>query len=121
MTSRPRLMACIAVAALWLPAAALADDLDAPDLQIEQELQAPASVTVPEMLGGWSDSPGEWAIDDWRAQNPWGYGLQSIFPLTLDLMAADLPLWAKIPVYPLSGIYDLIQLPFGAIGGLWGN
>ncbi len=121
MTSRLRLMACLALAALWLPAAALADDLDAPEPSIEREIQAPASIIASDAPGGWSDPPGESAIDDWRAQNPWGYGLQSIFPLTLDLMAADLPLWAKIPVYPLSGIYDLIQLPFGAIGGLWGN
>jgi hypothetical protein len=125
MSSRLRRMIGIGVLTLLLPAAAAADEIDAPKPQIERELQAPAiepaRTIAPESDGGWGDSPGEAAIDDWNAQNPWGYGQQSIFPLTKSVIAADLPLWAKIPAYPLAGLYDFAQLPFGAIGGLWGN
>ncbi len=61
------------------------------------------------------------AIWHWRADNPWRYGTDGIFSLTRGL--ADEPIhiagWvaASFVTVPL----DLIQLPFAALGGLWGD
>jgi hypothetical protein len=135
MRTRLRRLLGVATLALALPLAAAADETPAPATVapggVEQELQppetgvqaapAPATAIVPQTPGGWSEDPGQLAKQDWEDRNPWGYGNQSIFPLTRDVAAGDWPLWGKITAYPLTALYDLIQLPAGAIGGLWGN
>ena len=127
MSLRLRLMVGLTALALWLPAVALADEIEAPGPKVQRELQAsggpaePARTIAPETGGGWADPPGRTAIHDWKRQNPWGYGTQYIFPTVREVTAADLPLWAKIPAYPAAGLFDFVQLPFGAIGGLWGD
>jgi hypothetical protein len=133
MTSRLLRMACITLLVLGLPALAAADETPAPELSVrqepgvERELQppltegGPARSIAPQTSGGWSDAPGEIAIEDWQRQNPYGYGTDVIFPLTRGVRDADLELWAKIPVYPVAAIFDVIQLPIGALGGLWGK
>jgi hypothetical protein len=125
MSLRLRRTIGLGVLTLLLPTAALADEIDAPAPRVERQIQAPemepARTIQPETAGGWGDPPGQTAIGDWKQQNPWGYGKMYIFPTVREVTAADLPLWARIPAYGLAGIFDVAQLPFGAIGGLWGN
>jgi hypothetical protein len=133
MTSRLIRLAPIALLVLGMPALAAAEETPAPELSVREEpgvqheLQPlltegePVRSITPQTPGGWGDPTGEIAIDDWQRQNPYGYGTDVIFPLTRGVMAADLDLWAKIPVYPLAAIFDVIQLPIGALGGLWGK
>jgi len=133
MTPRLRRLLCIAPLALALPDAAAADETNATATEVPQGVQRelqppdrgiqpePAGAIVPETPGGWNESPGQLAIDDWHDQNPWGYGTQSMFSLTRGVAESDIPQWSKYVVYPFSGFCDLVQLPFGAVGGLWGN
>lgn len=127
MASQLRTLACIALLTLGLSAAAWADEMAAPESQVPQqpgvkrELPTPASAIVPENPGGWGESPGHVAKGDWNRQNPWGYGTDYLFPTTRGLAAADVSIWVKVPAYLFTGAYDLAQLPFGALGGLWGK
>lgn len=127
--------ACITLTTLGLGAAAAADETSDAEVTgqarqqpgVQRTLQPPDLVDqpiraiVPENPGGWGDPHGGVAIEDWKDQNPYGYGTDMLFPLTRDLQAMDLALWAKIPIYPVAALYDLGQLPIGALGGLWGR
>jgi hypothetical protein len=128
MRTRNHHLAGLAALALALPGLALADVTGAPETpvptQAEKPVKAlpePARVISPDNPGGWADPPGETAIEDWGRQTPWGYGTDAVFPLTRNVYEADIPLWAKIPAYPFTGAFDVIWLPLGALGGLWGS
>ena len=124
-------LALLTAAALALPLAAAADETAAPETPVPTaadaaagEAPVPPPATPREMggvPGGWHGEPGGEAIEDWSERTPWGYGTAYLFPLVRGLNDAEIPLWGKIPVYPLAAAVDVIQLPLGAVGGLWGS
>ena len=126
MASRSWIVA-FSFAGLVLCGAAAADEIEAVEPQVQTEVQMP----MPEapapgretfgVPGGWTGEQGGAAIEEWIDRTPWGYGTDYLFPLTRSLTDSEVPLWGKIPVYPLAVIFDLAQLPLGAIGGLWGS
>jgi hypothetical protein len=61
------------------------------------------------------------AQNDWAARNPWRYGTWCLFPLTRGMHDAGVPVWARPPLWVVTVPLDLVMLPFGAIGGLFGD
>ncbi|MDP6243424.1 MAG: hypothetical protein QF462_08850 [Myxococcota bacterium] len=61
------------------------------------------------------------AIEDWDAQRHWSYGTDRLMPLTRGMEDAGIPRAARCPLYLFTVPFDLIQLPFAVIGGLYGN
>lgn len=61
------------------------------------------------------------AIEDWNAQRQWSYGTDRLMPLTRGLPETGLPPAARWPLYLFTVPFDLVQLPFAAIAGLYGN
>jgi hypothetical protein len=61
------------------------------------------------------------ARQDWAARNPWRYGTWCLFPLTRGMDDAGVPHWARPALYVVTVPLDLVMLPAGAIGGLFGD
>jgi len=52
---------------------------------------------------------------------PWRYDTYYLFPLTRHMDEAEIPRPCRIPLYPFAVAIDIVQLPFGAIAGLFGD
>jgi hypothetical protein len=63
------------------------------------------------------------AVDagDRGGDRAWRYDTYYLFPLTRHMGEAEIPLPCRIPLYPFAVAVDTVQLPFGAIAGLFGD
>ncbi len=106
-------------AALALAAgAALADETDAPEIEvpIQQSVEAIAEASLNAQPFG-----GAAAREDWQSRRSWGYGTQQLYPLTRGMEDAGIPTWLRWPLYPFTGLLDTGNLAFSAIGALYGD
>ncbi len=51
----------------------------------------------------------------------WAYGTQYIFPLTRGLEYEGVPEWGRYALLPVTVALDIVQLPAGLVGGLFGD
>jgi len=58
---------------------------------------------------------------DRGGDRPWRYDTYYLFPLTRHMDEAEIPWLCRIPLYPFAVAVDTVQLPFGAIAGLFGD
>jgi hypothetical protein len=58
---------------------------------------------------------------DREDRREWRYDTYYLFPLTRHMDEAGIPPACRIPLYPFTVAFDLFQLPFGAIAGLFGD
>lgn len=65
--------------------------------------------------------PGERAIADWEASNPWHYSTDPLFSLTRGLSEEQLPEAGRYALYVVTVPLDLVQLPAAAVAGLFGD
>lgn len=61
------------------------------------------------------------AIEGWNDQRGWSYGTDQFMPLTRGMEDAGIPPAARWPLYLFTVPFDLLQLPFAAIAGLYGS
>ncbi len=51
----------------------------------------------------------------------WSYGTYYIYPLTRHMDESDIPQTCRYALYPIAAVLDTVQLPFGALAGLFGE
>jgi hypothetical protein len=68
-----------------------------------------------------TSEPGERAVAEWDAANPWSYGTDTIFGLSRGLEENGVTGGARIAVLFVTVPFDLVQLPAALIAGLWGD
>ena len=62
------------------------------------------------------------AMEAWGDQNPWRYNTDYLFLLTRGLEDAGVERpWARFGLYLLTVPLDIADLPFSALGGLFGD
>ncbi len=62
------------------------------------------------------------AMEAWGDQNPWRYNTDYLFLLTRGLEDAGVERpWARFGLYVLTVPLDIADLPFSALGGLFGD
>jgi hypothetical protein len=64
---------------------------------------------------------GRSAVEDWNERRHWRYGTWGLFPLTRGMDDAGIPGAVQPFLYVLTVPFDLVQLPFAALGGLYGS
>jgi hypothetical protein len=126
---KSHLVTCCALAMLVGGAPpALADEVDAPGEEIagpaetapeEAETAQPMAETHP--TAPVDRDPSEEAIADWNGRRGWSYGTDYLFPLSRGMREAGIPRGARIPLYLFTVPLDVVQLPLGAIAGLYGS
>ena len=51
----------------------------------------------------------------------WSYGTYYLYPLTRHMEESKIPMACRYALYPVAAILDTVQLPLGAIAGLFGD
>ena len=77
-----------------------------------------STIAVP---GDFSSPPTQSGMDHWNEQNPWRYGTDYLFPLTRGLDDSGLSGFLQPVAMVFTVPFDLVNLPLGAVAGLFGS
>jgi hypothetical protein len=65
-----------------------------------------------------SDNP---ALEQWREGRSWRYGTEYLFGVTRGLEDENIPLWCGRAAWIVTVPFDIANLPFTALAGLFGD
>ena len=87
----------------WVPAPAGADVRDEP---LRKDFPKP------------SDNP---ALEQWRDGRTWSYNTEYLFGVTRGLGDQVIPPWCERATWIVTVPFDIVNLPFAALAGLFGD